>query len=122
MRGVYRAQSHPAAIQNRRLRLSPIDLSVDLVIGGRLCCQVPVRLDRNTLNRLRIAVIPQRWPACRRYVRGLGVHPDVIEALPDLCALGDKCDQAHLPTAHWAQQREHLVDAGDQRRPQVMRG
>ena len=39
--------------------------------------------------------------------------------LPDLCSLGDERDQTHLPTAHWAQQREHLVDAGDQHRPPI---
>lgn len=52
---------------------------------------------------------------------GLGVHPDVVENLPDLNALGDKRDQAHLPTAHRTQQREHFVDARYQHRPQVLR-
>ena len=52
--------------------------------------------------RLRISVIPKRWPARRRYARELGVHPDVIENPPDLRAFGNKPDQAHLPTAHWS--------------------
>lgn len=72
-------QRHPAAIQNRRFDLSPIDALINLVIGGRLLCQIPVRLDRNTLNRLRVAVVPQRWSARRGYVRGLGVDPDVLQ-------------------------------------------
>jgi hypothetical protein len=28
------------------------------------------------VNRLRVAVMPQRWPARRADVRGLGVDPD----------------------------------------------
>ncbi len=60
MRGVYRTQSHPAASQNRRLCLSPTDALIDLVFGGQLCRQIPVRFDRNTLNRLSITVIPQK--------------------------------------------------------------
>ncbi len=31
------------------------------------------------------------------FVRGLGVDPDVVQDLPDLRALGDTCNQAHLP-------------------------
>ena len=57
----------------------------------------------------------------RGYVRGLGVDSDVIEDIPDLRALADKGDQAHLLTAIRAQQREHLVDSGDQHCPQVVR-
>ena len=49
---------------------------------------------------LRIAVIPQRWTASRGYVRGFGVHQDVVADLPDLHALGDKRYQAHLVTAY----------------------
>jgi hypothetical protein len=33
----------------------------------------------------------------------------VVQYLLDLRALGDKGDQAHLPTAIWTQQREHLL-------------
>ena len=97
------------------------DALINLVIGGRLLCQIPVRLDRNTLNRLRIAVVPQRWSARRGYVRGLRVDPDVLQDFPDLCAICDKGDQAHLPTALRAQKRKDLVDAGNQHRPQIVR-
>ena len=43
-------------MQNRRFAQSPIDALIDLVIGGRLCCQVPVRLDLDTLVDLQ-----ERW-------------------------------------------------------------
>jgi hypothetical protein len=33
----------------------------------------------------------------------------------------DEGDDAHLPAADRAQQRKHLVDAGNQHRPQVVR-
>ena len=36
-----------------------------------------------------------------------------VQEFDVLCALGDKGDLAHLPTALRAQQREHLVVAGD---------
>ena len=101
---------------------SPVDALTDLKVRCRLSRQIPVCwLDLHPLIRLRIAVIPQRWPARRGYVWWLRVHPDVIKDLSDLRALGEKGDQAHLTTAHWAQQREHFVDAGDQHRPQIMR-
>lgn len=64
---------------------------------------------------LRVAALPQRWPACRAY------DTDVIENPTDLRALGDKGDLAHLTTALLAQQRERLLDSGDQHRPQLMR-
>ena len=50
---------------------------------------------------------------------GRRVHPDVVENLPDLHALGDKCNQVHLPTAFRARQREDLKDARYQHRPEV---
>ena len=66
MRGVYRAQRHPAAIQNRRFDLSPIDALINLAIGGWLCCQIPIRLDVHPVIHLRITtVIPQWRLACR---------------------------------------------------------
>jgi hypothetical protein len=34
--------------------------------------------------------------------------------------LRNERDDAHLPAATWAQQREYLVDAGDQHCPQVV--
>ena len=114
---------YPAASQNRRLNHSPIDALIDLKVGCSLRCQVPIcRLDLHLVIHLRITtVIPQRWPARRGYVRGLGVHPDVIKDLADLHARGNECDQAHLPTALRAQQREHFVNARYQHSPQVVR-
>ncbi len=64
---------------------------------------------------MRIAVIPQRWPTCRGNVWWLRVDTDVIKDLPDLHAIGDKCDQAHLTTAHRAQQRKIGNNKVDQR-------
>ena len=83
--------------------------------------QIPVRLDLRPFFHLSITVIPQRWPACGGYARGLGVDTDVVQNLLDLCALGNERDQAHLPTTHRAQQRKNLVDACDQNGPQIMR-
>ena len=70
MRGVYRAQSHPAAslwtwgFANRRFAQSPIDALIDIKVGCRLRRQIPVRLAFDTLVHLRITVIPQWRPAC----------------------------------------------------------
>jgi hypothetical protein len=121
MRGVCRAHDPPAAIQNRRLCLSPIDALIYLVVGSGLFRQIPIRLDLPALAHLRITAIPQQWPARGGYARGLRVGPDVLQYLHDLCALGNERDQPDLPTAHRTEQREHLVDAGDQQRPQVVR-
>jgi hypothetical protein len=42
--------------------------------------QVPICwFNLRPVIRLRVAVIPQRWPARRADVRGLGVDPDVIK-------------------------------------------
>lgn len=67
MYGVCRAQVHPATIQNRRLCLSPIDAVIYLVVGGRLCRQIPIRFDVRRVIHLRITAIPQRRPADRGY-------------------------------------------------------
>ena len=85
-----------------------------------LCGQIPIRLDVHPVIHLRIAVVPQRWPARREYVWGLRVDPEVIQNPPDLHALGHERNQAHLSTAHGAQQLEHLIDSGDQHRSQKM--
>ena len=45
----------------------------------------------------------------------------MVQYLPDLRAVGDERDDAHLPTAQRAQQGKHLVDSGNQHRPQVVR-
>ena len=59
------AQASPAANQNRRLNQSPTDALIDLVSGGRLCCQIPVGLHLDTLAHLRITLAPKRRPTCR---------------------------------------------------------
>ena len=61
------------------------------------------------LTHLRITILPQRRPARRRDVRRLRLHPDVLQYLPDISTVRDERDDAHLPTAQRAQQREHLV-------------
>lgn len=68
MCGVYRAQNHPATIQNRRFAQSPTDALINLKIGCRLCRPIavgyPVWLDMHRFIDLHITtVIPQRWPA-----------------------------------------------------------
>ena len=47
----------------------PGEALVYLVVGCRLCRQIPVRLDLHRLAHLRITVIPQRWPTRRGYAR-----------------------------------------------------
>lgn len=98
-----RCAAHPWiwGFANRRLNQSPIDALIYIKIGeigGRLFCKIPMRLDVHPVIAVRVAVIPQRWPACRTNVRGLGLHPDVLQYLPDLRSLGDERNQAHLPT------------------------
>jgi hypothetical protein len=55
-----------------------------------LYCHLPIGSDLTALTRLRIAVIPQRRPACRGNVGRLGFHPDVVENVPDVGAAGDE--------------------------------
>jgi hypothetical protein len=74
VRRVWRAHRYPPASLSHRFgktpslgktqspAQSPVDALIDLVVGGRLRCPIsvgcPVRRGRNTLIRLRIAVIP----------------------------------------------------------------
>src|ERR1035437_6617866 len=109
---VRQVQVHPTAGLNRRFDLSPIDALIYLVVRSRLRCQIPVRLDLHPVTGLRITVIPQRWPACGGYARGLGVDTDVVQNLSDLRALSNEGDQAHLPTPHRTQQRELSISWG----------
>ena len=83
----------PRSCRNRRFTESPIDVLVYLVVGSGMGRQITIRLELHPVVRLRIAVIPQRWSACRGNVLGLGVNPDVINDLADLHALGNECDQ-----------------------------
>jgi hypothetical protein len=55
-----------------------------------LCDHPPIRLDWAGFDRLRIAFIPQRRPACRGNVGRLGFHPDVIEDVSDVGAVRDE--------------------------------
>jgi len=75
-----------------------------------LCGQIPVRLDRNSLKRLRIAVVPQRRPTRWGYVWRLRLHPGVVQDAADIGSVRDERNQANLPTALRTQQREHFVD------------
>ncbi len=45
----------------------------------------------------------------------------MLQDLPYLYTLGDERNQAHVAATHGTHQREHLVDACDQHRPQVVR-
>ena len=119
--GLARAQLLPRSDGYRRFTGSPIDALVYLVIGCGLRCQIPIRLALHPVIHRRITLNPQRWPACWRDVWGFGLYPDVFEYLPDIDTVGDERNQAHLPTAHGAQQREDFVDSGNQHRPQVVR-
>ena len=118
-------QAYPAAGLKRCLDRcvdhSPIDALVHLVVRCRLRRQIPVWFDLGTLTPLRIKVLPHRRSTRWCDVWRLRLHPDVIEHVPDIGAVRDEGDDAHLPTADGAQQREHLVDSGDHHRPEVVR-
>ena len=100
---------------------SPIDALVHLVVWSGLRRHVPIWLAVSTLAHLRVTVIPQGRSTCRGYVWGLRICPDVFEYLPDVGTVRDERNQAHLPTTKRAHQRENLIDAGEQNRPQVVR-
>ena len=93
------AQAHPEVLQKRRLYLSPTDALIDLIVECWLCRQIPVWQCLHTLIERRIALIPQRWTACRCDVWRLAVHADVLQNLPHLGPVGDKRDEAHLAAA-----------------------
>ena len=96
---MHRAPNPPATIQNRRLCLSPMDALIDHVVRCRLLCQIPVRCALHPVIPLRSAVvIPQRRPTRRGDARGLWVHPDVIEDLPDI---GRRLDGAGFAGSAW---------------------
>lgn len=118
MHRVRQTQAHPTESLCRRFVLSPVDALIDLVIGCRLRSQIPIWLDFDTTTDRRITVAPQRWPERWCDVLRLRLDPDVIEYLPDIGAVRDEGDDAHLPAADGAQEREHLIDAGNQYRPQ----
>ena len=75
----------------------------------------------NAFIGLRIGAISQRWSACRCDVRQVCRQPDVVRYLADVGAVCDEGDDAHLPATDGTQKREHLIDSGDQRRPENVR-
>ena len=74
VRLICRTHSYPAASLSHCFgkipspARSPVDALIDLVVGGRLRCQIPFGLNVHPVIRLRIAVIPQRRPACLRNI------------------------------------------------------
>ena len=98
---------------------SPTDALIDLKVRRRLGRFIPVWDWLNGFTGLRITVIPQRRPACRGDARRLCLCPDVLQYVPDVGAVRDEGDDAHLPATQRSQQREHFVDSGHQHRPQV---
>ena len=100
---------------------SPTDALIDLNVRGRLGRFIPVCGWLKGFTGLRITVIPQRRPACRGDARRLCLCPDVIQYVADVGAVRDEGDDSHLPATQGAQQREHLVDSGNQHRLQVVR-
>ena len=79
-----RTQLPPAAHGMRRFSLSPVDALVHFVVRCRLRHQIPIRLDVQPVIHLRVAALPQRWPACRGDARRLRISPNVFEYLPDV--------------------------------------
>lgn len=100
----------PRSYRNRRFTESPIDALVHLVVWNGLCRHIPIWLSSHPVIHLRITtVLRQRRPACRGDVRWLGLHPDVIEYLPDVDTVRDERADAHLSTTDRAHQGKHLV-------------
>ena len=117
--GGARRSPAPQRCQNRCCLPLPTEALIDLKVRRRLSRFIPVWGWLNGFTVLRITVIPQRWPACRGDARRLCLCPDVFQYLPDVGAVRDEGDDAHLPATQGAQQREHFVDSGHQHRPQV---
>ena len=70
VRRVCRAHRYPPASLSHRFASSPVDALIDLKVGCRLRCQIPVCwLDLRPVIHLRITVLPQWRPARRGYVR-----------------------------------------------------
>jgi len=70
---------------------------------------IPIRLAWHLVARLRITLLPQRWPACRGDVWGFGLDTDVVEYLADVGTVCDEREEAHLATTDWAQQHRSQV-------------
>ena len=99
----------------------PTDALIDIKVRDHLVRFIPIRHNLDTITYLRISTIPQRRHARRGDVRRLCPCPDVVQYLPNVGAVGDERDDAHLLATQGAPQREHLSDAGHQHRPQPVR-
>lgn len=86
MHRLRKTQVYSAARLNHRFHLSPIDALIDLVVGCRLRCPIPVRLDFDTLTHLHITVIPQRRLASRGYYRGSSESTLMCPSILLICA------------------------------------
>ena len=105
-----RSVGKPAVAFPDQLNLAT-DALIDLKVRRRLGRFIPIWRNVDTIAHLRISTIPQRRPARRGDARRLCLCPDVLQYLPNVGAVGDEGDDADLPAAAGAQEREHLVDA-----------
>jgi hypothetical protein len=114
----------PQRWKNRCYQPLPTDALIGLKVRGRLGRFIPIWLNVGTLHtiaHLRIARVPQRRPACWCDARWLCLHPYVVQYVADVGAVREEGDDSHLPATEGARQWEHLLDAGDQHRPQAVR-
>jgi hypothetical protein len=77
--GLSHTQPGLAAGLNHSFDHSPIDSSVDFVVGRWLRFQIRLRLALRPAVHPRRTVFPKRRFACRRYARRLRPNPAVIE-------------------------------------------
>ena len=61
-------------------------------------------------------------PAGGRAQRGLVGQLEMREDREDNRRVGEECEDLHVPTTRWAEEREHLVDASEERGPSDARG
>lgn len=92
----------------------PAQALVEDVLGHGCWGVIPVG---HGLGRL----VPERGATCAGYSGWGGGHAQVDEDGLERWGAGDKSDDAHLRTAERAAQREDLVDAGEQQRPEDAR-
>ena len=115
-----RSVGKPALAFPYQLNL-PTDALIELKVRRRLGRLIPVWGWLNGFTVLRSTVIPRRWPACRGDARRLCLCTYMLQYVADVGAVRDEGDDAHLPATQGAQQREHLIDAGQQLRPEIVR-
>jgi hypothetical protein len=92
---------------NSRINHSPIDTLISIKVRRRLCRKIPNRLDWHTVIHLRVTALRQRRAMHRGNLWWLELHTDVIEYFSDIGAVRDERNQAQLPWALRAQQREN---------------